>query len=116
MLRPLLDNGFFPSIEELRISAFDSFPERTGQWEHLKRLDIVELTDKKIDSMLGCINASVQMDDLPSLQTVCVLTDRKLGAIFSIDDDTFPRLKQEGVAICIVKPYLEKIMVNACLA
>ena len=117
ILRPLLDKGCIPSIEELRITATDFFPERTGRWEHLERLNIVEITDIKLISLLGCLVKSVQMGDLPSLQTVCLLTDRQIGGILSTDKSKkFSRFIQKDIYFCMVKPYQEEIMINAGLA
>ena len=110
ILCPLLDRGCLPSVEELRITATRSVPERTGRWEHLKRLDIVELTAYSLYSMLSCVDQSALMGDFPTLQTICLLTDTKYERSLSID-----RLRQTGVYICVVDPNLEKIMVNAGL-
>ena len=119
MLRPLLDSGCIPSIEELRITTTNSFPERTGHWEHLKRLNIVVLpllTDQKINHMFDCLVTSVQMGDLPSLRTVCLLTDNKIGGRLSNFKSYFSTLKRKSVDVCVVDQDLETIMVNAGLA
>ena len=105
-LLPLPYRGNIPSIQELRITNSNFFAG--GRWEHLKRLDIVVLTDRQLNFMLYCLDKSAQMGDLPSLQTVCLLIDRKYEISLSID-----RLRQTGVDICLVDPNLEKIMVNA---
>ena len=117
ILRPLLDKGCIPSIEELRITATDFSPGRTGRWKHLERLNIVEITDIKLISLLDCLVKSVQMGDLPSLQTVCLLTDRQIGGILSTDNSKkFSRFIQKDIYFCMVKPYQEEIMINAGLA
>ena len=117
VLCPLLDKDCFPSIQELRIMGTDSFPERTGRWGLLKRLDIVdqESTGQILTSMVGWLVHSVHMGDLPSLQTVCLLTKRKIGEILPIDNIISSKLRQKGIDICVVDPDLEKIMVNAGL-
>ena len=116
ILQPLLDKGCIPSIEELRITTTNSFPERTGRWEHLKRLNIVVLEDQKIMYMFDCLVTSVQMGDLPSLRTVCLLTDNKIGRRLSNFKSYFSTLKRKSVDVCVVDQDLETIMVNAGLA
>ena len=111
ILRPLVDKACIPLVQDLRITATHSFPERTGLWEHLERLDFAQLTDKKLHSMLVCLINSVQIGDLPSLQTVCVLTE----GIVSIDNRIISALRQKGVDICAVNHYVENIMSNAGL-
>ena len=113
MLRPLLDQDCIPLIEELRITASDCFPERTGRWKHLKRLQVVELTNPKLMSMFFCLIESVQVGDLPSLQKVCLLTGTEnVGDLFLFN---FSRLIQNGVDIYIVEPHAEKIITSAGL-
>ena len=65
-----------PSIQELMINPEYSL-KFTGPWKHLKRIDIVAWTDDQLNSMLHVLDEITQRGDLPSLQTMCFLTDRK---------------------------------------
>ena len=111
ILYPSLDKDCLPSIQELRIMGIDYFPERIGHWGHLKRLDIVESTGPILTFMVGWLVHSVQMGDFPSLETICLLTKRRIGEILSIDH-IFSRLIQKGIDICVVRIPNLKIVKN----
>ena len=115
ILRPLLDRGCIPSIQELRISAANSVPKHTGRWEHLKSVQLIDTTFNY--PMVHPLVTSIQKGDLPSLQTVCLLPDREIRptALLDIDSDIFDRLSQKGVDVYTANPELEKFMINAGL-
>ena len=119
ILHPLLDRGCIPSIQELRIWAANSDPKHTGRWEHLKSVQLIDTTFN--DPILFRLITSIQKGDLPSLQTVCLLTDREIAPTVPVDIDSnrFDRisliLTQKGVDVCTANLKLEKFMINAAL-
>ena len=74
------------------------------------------MKNQQLIYVLHCLIKSVEKGDFPSLQTVCLLSDRKTGGILLGDNKLFSKLKQNGVDICTPYLDLEKIMIDAGLA
>ena len=113
----LMNPLYEPLIEELRFTETTGlFPMTIGQWQHLKRLDIVPFTFQQCSIINRCLIDALEKGDLPALELVCLLTGGETGRRLSDETSFFAKLRRKDVDVFIIDPYLEKIMIKAGLS
>ena len=119
ILGKLTITNCFHSLQEIRLAInskrlSDNETLIRGQFEYLKRLDIVPSTGHDIFGVCQTIGVFKEVGNFPALETVCILTDNVTRDSVSQEVNTLHvRFRNVGLKFYFINPDLEKLAIDS---